>query len=136
LNPIGVINITGSYVQTASGALSIELGGTTAGTQYDQLRVGGSATLNGALNVSLVPGFLPADGNSFQVLTFGSRSGDFAMKNGLDLGNHSVLTPTFNPTNLTLQCEITVVPLIVIVNPSCKTYGDANPMFTDRKSVV
>ena len=55
-----------------------------AGTQYDQLRVGGSATLDGTLNVSLANGFTPADLDSFQVLTFGSRSGDFAVKNGLD----------------------------------------------------
>jgi hypothetical protein len=129
-NPIGVIQITGKYVQTSSGALGIVLRGTAAGTQYSQLKVGGLATLDGTLDVSLVNGFTPAANDTFQVLTFGSRIGDFALKSGLDLGNHRVLTPTFNPTNLTLQCEITVVPLTVTVQPSTRTYGQANPMFS------
>jgi len=39
--------------------LNIELGGTTAGTQYDRLRVSGTATLASALNVTLANGFTP-----------------------------------------------------------------------------
>jgi hypothetical protein len=33
----GILTVTGNYPQTGSGALTIELGGTTVGTQYDRL---------------------------------------------------------------------------------------------------
>jgi hypothetical protein len=41
--PIGLLTINDNYVQQASGILNIEIGGTTAGTQYDKLTVNGQA---------------------------------------------------------------------------------------------
>jgi hypothetical protein len=100
----GVLTINGSYTQTDTGLLTIDLGGTTAGTQYDQLKVTGAASLGGTLTVDLINGFSPAAGNSFQVLTFASRTGDFAAENFPDLGSLS-LNAVFNPTNLTLVVQ-------------------------------
>jgi hypothetical protein len=62
----------------AASKLQIELGGTTAGTQYDQVHVGGALTLGGALQVSLINSFSPALGNSFHVLDWQQRTGTFA----------------------------------------------------------
>ncbi len=101
LGTAGVIAITGNYIQGASGALNIDIGGTGSG-QFDRLTVSGTATLNGTLNVNLINGFAPAVGNSFQIMTFGSRSGDFASKNGLNLPNGLVFTPVYHPGDLTL----------------------------------
>jgi hypothetical protein len=98
----GLMTVNGSYTQTAAGALNVELGGTTAGSQFDQLNVSGPAALDGALNVSRINGFSPAAGNSFKVLTFGSRGADFAAKNGLILGGGLLLNPTYNQNDLTL----------------------------------
>jgi hypothetical protein len=92
----GILHINGNYTQTADGVLNIEIGGLTAGTQYDRLVVSGSATLNGTLNVILLNGFLPSPGDSFQVLTFGSHTGTFSTFTGLDLGNGHSLNPVFN----------------------------------------
>jgi phage baseplate assembly protein gpV len=97
----GVLTINGTYTQTDSGVLLIELGGTTAGTGYDQLKVSGAASLAGTLTVSLLDSFTPASGDSFQVLTFASRTGDFATKNFPDLGSLS-LVAAYNTGNLTL----------------------------------
>ena len=55
------------------------------------------------LNLALVNGFSPAIGNSFPVLTFGSRTGQFATINGLALGNGKQFTPAYTATNLTLD---------------------------------
>ena len=55
------------------------------------------------LNLALVNGFSPAIGNSFQVLTFDSRTGQFATINGLALGNGKQFTPAYTATNLTLN---------------------------------
>lgn len=64
----GQITVTGNYDQTATGALTIELGGRTPVSEYDQLNVTGTVTLGGQLDVSLVNGFLPSGGDSFTVV--------------------------------------------------------------------
>jgi hypothetical protein len=97
----GTISINGNYTQTSSGALNLELGGTSSG-QFDRLVVSGAATLGGTLNVSLINGFLPAPPQSFHVLTFASRSGDFATETGLALGGGLKLSPSYDATSLTL----------------------------------
>ena len=64
------------------------------------------------LNLALVNGFSPAIGNRFQVMTFGSRTGQFATINGLALGNPfdcaqgtygKPFSPAFTATHLTLN---------------------------------
>jgi hypothetical protein len=97
----GILTIQGNYTQTAAGVLNVELGGTAAG-QFDQLNVSGTASLDGSLNVSLVNGFIPSPGDGFQVLTFASRTGDFAAKNGLNQGGGKVLSPLYTAQALTL----------------------------------
>jgi hypothetical protein len=73
----GTLAVTGNYVQTDTGTLAIDLGGTMPSSQFDQLAVGGTATLAGTLSVDLVNSFTPAPGNTFPVVTFTSRSGSF-----------------------------------------------------------
>ena len=58
--------------------LNIDIGGTTAGTAFDQLKVSGSATLDGTVAVSLINGYAPAAGTTVPFLTYGSESGSFA----------------------------------------------------------
>jgi hypothetical protein len=57
--------------------LRCALGGTNLGTGYGRLQVSGAITLNGALRVDLIEGFIPAVSDSFTVLTAGTRSGTF-----------------------------------------------------------
>jgi hypothetical protein len=92
------MTITGSFTQSAAGALNLKIGGLSAGAQFDQVTIGGSATLDGTLNLSLINGFTPGAGDSFQVLNYGSHSGAFATING----NGQTYTPTYGATNLTL----------------------------------
>ena len=51
--------ISGNFTQLSTGHLAIELGGLTAGVNYDRLQVSGTATLAGALDVTLINGFCP-----------------------------------------------------------------------------
>ena len=53
----GTLSINGDYTQGPAAALSIELGGTIAGNQYDQLLIGGTANLGGTLEINTVGGF-------------------------------------------------------------------------------
>jgi autotransporter-associated beta strand protein len=62
----GTLHLGGKYTQSTAGRLEIELASTT---NYDELSVTGSATLAGTLAVSLIGGFLPNDGDVFQIMT-------------------------------------------------------------------
>lgn len=62
---IGQVRIEGTYRQGARGILEIELGNAAS----DQLVVTGGATLGGLVRVSLVPGFVPEVGRTFQVVS-------------------------------------------------------------------
>jgi hypothetical protein len=77
----GKITVNGNYTQGTNGVLDIEIGGTTPGTGYDQLRVNGTATLGGTLNVTLINGFQPAVGDVFQIIAPNAFSGAFATIN-------------------------------------------------------
>jgi T5SS/PEP-CTERM-associated repeat protein len=78
----GPLHITGNYSQASSsqaiiGELQIELGGTTPGVNYDQLLVSGNVEADGSLTVSLVNGFAPHAGDTFNILDFASLTGSF-----------------------------------------------------------
>ena len=77
----GLITVNGDYTQNAGGILTLELAGTTPATMYDQLAITGTTILDGILNVSLIDPFIPAAGDSFNVLTYTSRTGTFGTVN-------------------------------------------------------
>ena len=64
----GRLTFSSSLTLTPTARLQTELGGTAAGTTYDQVRVGGAAALAGNLAVTLVNGFTPSVGQTFYVL--------------------------------------------------------------------
>jgi hypothetical protein len=72
-DPVGQLTIDGDFSNQAGGTLAIDLGGTTAITQYDRLAVDRFAFLDGTLEVSLVDlgggMFAPSVGNTFTILT-------------------------------------------------------------------
>jgi hypothetical protein len=60
--------------------LTMELGGTLQGTEYDHLIFTGTATFGGTLDVVLINGFNPAPGHSFDLFD-GNTTGSFATIN-------------------------------------------------------
>jgi autotransporter-associated beta strand protein len=68
----------GSATFQSGSLLQVDLGGTTRGGNYDGFTVTGHAVLDGTLQVSLVDGFVPALGDAFLLVSFGSSSGTFA----------------------------------------------------------
>jgi fibronectin-binding autotransporter adhesin len=91
-----------TYTQNSSGSLNVQIGGLTAGTQYSQLAVANGVSLNGTLNIKVVNGFIPANGNTFIILTGSTRSGTFAHVHGLTIPTGGHFTVAYNPTNVTL----------------------------------
>ena len=93
----GILKINGDYTQSSDGTLAVAISGTTPGTQYSRLQVTNLATLDGTLTVTLANGFVPASGNSFQVVTSGSLDGAFAT-----LNSSFPFNPVYSSTSLTL----------------------------------
>ncbi len=79
----GTLNLVGDYTQQApSGAFNVEIAGTNPGTGYDRLNisgVGSNAELAGVLNVSLSSGFTPNSTDSFTVMTYPTRTGNYVL---------------------------------------------------------
>jgi len=127
--PLGELDISGNYQQTASGTLNIELGGNLPGTNLDLVTVsgggaGGVATLGGTLNVTLTNGFSPAKGATFTFLTALSRVGAFAAFNypSNDIG----MQVSYDATSAKVTVS-NLKPLVAnpIVDPPPVIYGSA-----------
>jgi YVTN family beta-propeller protein len=122
------INGVGSYTQSSAGAYDVVIGGLTAGTQYSQLNVPGTASLGGTLNVSLINNFVPAGGNQFVILTASSLSNQFVTTN---------LPPL--PPNLSWAVNYTSTQVVLSVMASSQTFtltvttlGTGNGTVTDN----
>jgi T5SS/PEP-CTERM-associated repeat protein len=73
------VNFDGDVVFETENVLRIELGGATPGTQYDQLLISGSTKLDGEIVVSLIDGFVPTAGQTFQIIqTNAAVTGEFS----------------------------------------------------------
>ena len=98
----GQFNVNGSFTQTGSGTLRIRLGGTTPISEYDRVIVTGAATLAGDLEVRLSGGFTPSLGDSFTIMQYASRTGQFNPVHLPDLPDGLEWQLTYGATNLTL----------------------------------
>jgi hypothetical protein len=74
---LGMLTVVGNYTQTQYATLMIQIAGTSAG-DFSVLNVLGSANLNGNLAPVLLNGFVPAIGDSFIFLNYGSLTGEFS----------------------------------------------------------
>jgi autotransporter-associated beta strand protein len=106
-----ISTVSGDFTQQ-SGTTLIEIGGASAGSQFDTLLVGGAASLGGILDIDLLNSFVPSAGQTFQVLTsVAGVSGVFsqtqlpALANGLFwnvlYGQHSVILAVAPTASLT-----------------------------------
>lgn len=119
----GTLTLHGSINRSGTNSVTrIELGGADT-TQYDRLRVTGSAGLAGTLQVSLAGGFTPVVGDSFVVMTYAARSGAFDSIVGLDFGS-GTLDVSVEPTRVVLR--LTSLPgaqLALATSPASLTAG-------------
>ena len=113
---------TGTYAQGASGAFSVKLGGKSAG-QFDTLTTTGAITLNGALNVSIVNGYVPAAGDTFTILSGASVISKFASTNLPTLTAGLGWQVTYNATNVVLSV-VTVSTPVASLNPSSLSFAN------------
>jgi len=122
VNPAGSLTIQGNYTQAVGGALQIDIGGTTAGSGYDQLIVTGVVSIDGTLQLGLINGFFPTLGESFTPLTAASVTGGFTSVTGSGLGQETELDPTYSSTAVTLTANKTFGPYITSTSFSSSLY--------------
>jgi autotransporter-associated beta strand protein len=73
---VGQLNVDGPVSLGSTSDLSIEIGGTNQGVNYDLLNItNGALTLNGALNVRLINGFTPQQSDTFTIVATPSSIG-------------------------------------------------------------
>ncbi|MGM0745912.1 MAG: PQQ-binding-like beta-propeller repeat protein, partial [Bacteroidota bacterium] len=90
----GVLTVQGSYTQSEEGVLSIKIGGTEPGTDYDRL-VTTSSNLNGTLDLLRLNNFSFSEEDEIKPLTWneGGQTGAFA----------SIMDEEFTAGDLSLQ---------------------------------
>jgi hypothetical protein len=81
--------VSGNFSQAAGGTLNIQLNGTSPGSGYGQLSVGGTATLAAGTTLNTTLGFVSNNGDTFNILQ--ATNGVSGTFNGLAAGTAFVL---------------------------------------------
>jgi hypothetical protein len=91
-----------SLAPDGQDVLEIEIGGTTVGTQYDRVNVAAPTTLTGTLDLALIGAgpFVPATTDSFQIMTYPSRTGMFDSVAGAMIEPGRSFSLHYGPTSL------------------------------------
>ncbi len=100
--PAGTLSLKGNYLQEG-GVLAFGIGGTTPGSGFDRILFteDDMATFAGTLEVNDTGGFVPAAGDTFQVVSQAEeRFGTFASLAGASAG---IYTPIYESEGLTLK---------------------------------
>jgi fibronectin-binding autotransporter adhesin len=100
LSPGSILTVGGSFTQTSTGTLTIELGGTNKKPTFGQLVSStGNVALGGSLNVTST--VVPAVGSAFELLENGGNSAVSGIFAGLAEG--ATFTVTVGTTKMTFQ---------------------------------
>ena len=94
--------VEGDLNQADDGTLEIELAGTTPGSEYDQIIVSGTASLDGTLDLQTINDYQPEVGDSFEIISAAEIQGTFHTILGQDLGNEKYLEVDYDSTVVTV----------------------------------
>jgi len=92
----GKASVEGSLIFGQSATLEAELAGATPGSQHDQVTVTANVSINGSLDIALLNNFAPDYFDEFDILTAGSRTGEFDQINGALINPDVVLAPVYD----------------------------------------
>jgi hypothetical protein len=95
--------VLSSYAGSAESNLAISLSGETPLTQFGQLQVLETASLNGKIIAILAPGYHPPAGQTFQVLKATPRNGTFAQVITEPQNSGALLAAIYEPTAVLLS---------------------------------
>jgi len=99
----GLLAITGTYTQLATGTMTGTISGTALGTGFSQLQVTGAASLAGTINFTVATAFQSQlkVGETFTVLTASSVTGTFS-NSTIAINSNFHFTVTYTSTSVVL----------------------------------
>jgi hypothetical protein len=98
----GTLTIAGDFTQQATGTLAMEVGGIEPGSEFDRVQSTGTANLAGTLAVNFTGGFVPAAGDTIDILTAPTVQGAFGDVTGLDSAAGKVAVASVTATTVSL----------------------------------
>ena len=106
-----------TFVGVRTARSSWRLGGTTPGSQHDQIHASGTLTLGGTLAVQLINNFMPIAGNSFHLFDAGTLAGTFS------LNLSSLAGLTWNTSSLYTTGVLSIGPARRLQQQWCRRRG-------------
>jgi fibronectin-binding autotransporter adhesin len=143
----GTLTVNGDLSMAAGSTLAVEINGTTAGTQYDQVIVNGAVDVSGA-TLSATHGYSPGSGDSYTIIVNDAAdavTGSFSgLAEGATVaagGNGTVLTASYiggtgNDFTLTAPVMPTVSSVSSISANSTYKVGDSVVMVVNFSEAV
>jgi YD repeat-containing protein len=102
LGPSATLAVSGALTEESTATLDVELGGTSSIGAFGTLTATSQVSLAGTLGLALVHGFVPANGDSFQIVTDAGQTGTFASITRTSPGAGQLLAVAVNSTNITV----------------------------------
>ena len=100
----GLVTVTNNYTQLLTGAMDVQIGGTTPGTRYSQVNITGTAALTGTLNIALTNKFIPTIGQTFTVLNASTGiTGTFSTVNGTAINANEHFSVSYTSNTVVLK---------------------------------
>lgn len=140
-SPVGTIGVLGNVDfglnAIGVGPAELDVAGPTPGKDHDKIKTSGNARLGGNLVINLAEGYVPAIGDTFAVLEYGSSSaargtdGDFDCFIGLDLGDSLSLAPIAQETQYLLVAGPPSGNHVPIANPDSTEVLSSLPVTMD-----
>ncbi len=103
LGPDSTLTVNSALTLGATSEIEFQIGGTPASGLFGNIMVLGAAMLDGAAELALVNGFDPEDGQSFQLMAFASKTGDFASFDDGAAGRTVVFSSATTALNFTVN---------------------------------
>ena len=116
VGPANTVTISGTFTQTSTGTLDLQLGGAPSTGSFGLVNAAGAAALAGTLRSEIVNGYSPTTTDTFTPMGFASRSGSFAQET-LPSGPGYRFNAAVTFTNVVLSAAPTT-PLTATVNAS------------------
>lgn len=92
------ISFGGDVAFTPSNALLLEIQGMAPGSGHDQVNVAGNLQAGGSIDLAVDPGLTLSAGDSFTLLSWQTRAGEFAGVSGIQQGNNLDMAVRYDPT--------------------------------------
>jgi len=128
------INLTGTFSQTGTGTLTLQMGNPASSLLFGTLSAGGTAALGGTLQAVLVNGYSPSINDGFTLLNYATQTGAFSstqLPSGASYAFQQAINPTYLgisalPTSLT-----TAVNIATVIDPASTNLLGVNLAYWD-----